>query len=179
MTLSDESGTADWAALVYKLPSHPSKYRVYVWRKLKQAGAICYQQGLAVLPMNMWNNTYLQNLRAEIHLFGGEASVLRFNFIDRQDEEKLVGQFNDNVRLACQEISSALRDFLKEVEHPQPAGYIRKRQDAGFFEKARNHYEAFKRHGFFQAPLDQSLGRAVENLLLKIENHMHGYHLAK
>ncbi|MFT8888311.1 MAG: Chromate resistance protein ChrB [Ethanoligenens sp.] len=179
MTLSDAGGTADWAALVYKLPSHPSKYRVYVWRKLKQAGAICYQQGMAVLPMNMWNNTYLESLRGEIRLFGGEATVLRVNFTDKQDEEKLVEHFNDNVRSVCQEISCSLRDFLTEVEQSSQMGYLKKRQDIGFFERARNHYEAFKRHGFFQAPLDQSLGNAVESLLFKIENHIRGYHFVK
>lgn len=140
---------------------------------------MCYQQGMVVLPMNMWNKTFLEGLRGEIHLFGGEASVLRFNFTDRQDEEKLVKQFNDNVRSVCQEICSELRDFLQEVEQPASIGYRRKRQDIGFFERARNHYEAFKRHGYFQAPLDQSLGYVVESLLLKIENYMHSYHLAK
>lgn len=178
MNLSD-AGTADWAAMVYRLPSHPSKYRVYVWRKLKQAGAICYQQGMAVLPMNMWNHTFLENLKGEIQMFGGEASVLCVNFVDKQDEEKLVDQFNTNVRSVCQEISCGLREFLDDMEQPSRIGYMRKRQDTGFFVRARNHYEAFKRHGYFQAPLDQSLGHAVENLLQKIDNCIRSYHLAK
>lgn len=178
MTLSDAGGTADWAALVYKLPTHPSRYRVYVWRKLKQAGAIFYQQEMAVLPMNMWNSTFLEGLKGEIQTFGGEASVLRVSFVSKQDEEKLVGLFNDNVRSVCQEISRELRDFLHTVEQPSQTGK-RKCQSIGFFERSRNHYEAFKRHGYFQAPLDQNLGHVVESLLLKIEQYMHRYHLAK
>lgn len=177
--MNESGGTAEWAALLYKLPTHPSKYRVFIWRKLKQAGAICYQQGIAVLPMNMWNKTYLEGLRKEIHLFGGEATILGVTFSDKCDEEKLVTQFNDNVRSACLEMSHGLSELLREIEQPASLGHLRKKQEAGFFEKVRSHYESYKRHGFFQAPLDQSVGRAVENLLVKIENCIHGYDLVK
>ncbi len=150
-----------------------------MWRKLRQAGAICYQQGVAVLPMNLWNRTFLEELRSEIHGFDGEASILRFSFTDERDEQKLVAQFNEQVRSACQKMSEGLSDLLREMENPSALGYLRTRKRTGFFEKARSHYESFKRHGFFQAPLDQSVGHAVESLLAKIENYIRSFDLVK
>ncbi|CAN5802663.1 hypothetical protein BH20ACT11_BH20ACT11_01270 [soil metagenome] len=36
--------------MVYKLPSEPTRYRASVWRKLKGAGAVYLQNGVAALP---------------------------------------------------------------------------------------------------------------------------------
>lgn len=169
----------EWAGLAYKLPTHPSKYRVYVWRKLKQAGAIFYQQGVAILPMNPWNHTYLEGLRKEVRMFGGEASVLSLCITDKEDEDTLIGQFNENMRSACQEITRCLLDCLDGLDAQPPLGLRARSQNMGFFEKARRNYETFKRHGFFQAPLDVSVGRVVESLLGKVEKRTRGIGLAK
>ena len=37
-----------WIGMGYNLPVNPSKNRVYVWRKLKEVGAVYYKQGVTV-----------------------------------------------------------------------------------------------------------------------------------
>ena len=39
-----------WFVLVYKLPAEPTRLRASVWRKLKAAGAVYLQNGVATLP---------------------------------------------------------------------------------------------------------------------------------
>ena len=40
----------DWLLLVYRIPREPTSGRVYVWRKLKQLGAIAVQDAVWMLP---------------------------------------------------------------------------------------------------------------------------------
>src|SRR5215210_8900163 len=39
-----------WFVLIYKLPAEPTRLRASVWRKLKAAGAVYLQNGVAALP---------------------------------------------------------------------------------------------------------------------------------
>ena len=39
-----------WLLLVYRIPREPTAGRVFVWRKLKQLGAIALQAAVWVLP---------------------------------------------------------------------------------------------------------------------------------
>ncbi|HCC00898.1 MAG TPA: hypothetical protein DEP42_06775 [Ruminococcaceae bacterium] len=177
--MNEGTGTGDWVAIAYKLPAHPSKYRVYVWRKLKQAGAICYQQSIVILPMNMWNRTFLEGLCKEIRIRGGEAAILQVNLLEQQEERRLIDQFNQNMQEACQEISRSLLEVLDNAKQFPRLAQLKHRQEVSLAVKARKSYEKYKRHGFFQAPLDQEIGRMVESLLTKIENYLHSYDLVK
>ena len=40
----------DWLLLIYKVPPNPTANRVYVWRKLKQLGALLLHDAVWVLP---------------------------------------------------------------------------------------------------------------------------------
>ncbi len=64
-----------WLLLTYKLPSVPSRLRVYVWRKLKRLGAINVYEAVWVLPENPRTHEQLQWLAVEIQEMGGEAMV--------------------------------------------------------------------------------------------------------
>lgn len=39
-----------WLLLVYRIPREPTAGRVFIWRKLKQLGAIALQDAIWVLP---------------------------------------------------------------------------------------------------------------------------------
>jgi len=56
----------DWLLLVYKIPREPTAGRVYVWRKLKQLGAIAVQDAVWVLPAAPRTREQFQWLAAEI-----------------------------------------------------------------------------------------------------------------
>ncbi len=64
-----------WLLLTYKLPSEPSRRRVYVWRKLKRLGAINVYEAVWVLPENPRTREQFQWLAVEIQEMGGEAMV--------------------------------------------------------------------------------------------------------
>jgi hypothetical protein len=62
-----------WLLLQYKFPAKPSAPRVYIWRKLKQAGALLRLNTVWVLPDTPRTLEQFQWLAAEIIELGGEV----------------------------------------------------------------------------------------------------------
>lgn len=99
----------DWLLLVYRIPREPTAGRVYVWRKLKQLGAIAVQDAIWVLPATARTREQLQWLSAEIMELGGEASLFTAQSVFGHQQESLMEQFEAPVREAYGEILAALK----------------------------------------------------------------------
>jgi hypothetical protein len=82
-----------WLAVTYKAPGEPSRTRVYLWRKLKELGAIYLQQGAAILPMTDSLLAVVQALKAEVAASGGDVMVGKMVFVDEGDDERVIGAF--------------------------------------------------------------------------------------
>lgn len=65
-----------WMLLVYKIPREPTAGRVFIWRKLKQLGAIALQDATGVLPQTSRTQEQFQwlgdgMLRRKVNNSGG------------------------------------------------------------------------------------------------------------
>jgi hypothetical protein len=78
-----------WLLLVYKIPREPTASRVYVWRKLKQLGAISLQDATWALPATPRTQEQLQWLASEIVELGGEASLFQSQLLLAGDGSSL------------------------------------------------------------------------------------------
>lgn len=112
----------EWLAFGYKMVHLPSRCRVYVWRKLKEMGAIRYQQGVVFLPRSERFIEVVTELKEDIIRFGGEASIADVRFFDPKDENALAIKFNDNIRSACKEVERFLKNLSEEVEKIRATG---------------------------------------------------------
>ena len=99
----------NWLLLVYKIPREPTSGRVYVWRKLKQLGAISVQDAIWVLPATPRTQEQFQWLATEIVELEGEASVFQSQLIFGSDGNSLREQFEAPVQAAYKEILAALK----------------------------------------------------------------------
>lgn len=86
-----------WLLLVHKIPREPTAGRVYVWRKLKQLGAVALQDAVWILPRTTRTQEQLQWLAAEITELGGEAVVWEAEQLYATDNQALQKQFADVV----------------------------------------------------------------------------------
>jgi len=128
----------EWLLLVYKIPREPTAGRVYVWRKLKQLGAIAVQDAVWVLPATARTQEQFQWLAAEISEVGGEASLFTSQvLLDGQDS--LREQFDAPVRAAYAEILTALN---------------RRKPDLTALSKR---YQQVKVQDYFQCPLGEKV----------------------
>lgn len=98
-----------WLLLVYRIPRDPTASRVYVWRKLKQLGAISVQDAVWVLPATPRTREQFQWLASEIVELQGEVSLFQSEVLFASNDPPLREQFEAPVKAAYQGILTALK----------------------------------------------------------------------
>src|SRR6266852_8585929 len=79
-----------WLQLTYKVPSEPSKKRVWVWRRLQNLGAFALQNSVYLLPFSEEVEKHFRQLAHEIREMGGEASLFSVLALDVADERRIL-----------------------------------------------------------------------------------------
>ncbi len=116
----DEGQRRDWFVLVYKLPPEPTRYRASVWRKLRVAGAVYLQNGVAALPADPGSERVMRGVFQEVRESGGTAYLVRGALVG--DEAALVEAFNVARDDEYREVLDRCRDFHAELEREREAG---------------------------------------------------------
>ena len=98
-----------WLLLIYKIPREPTAGRVFVWRKLKQIGALAIQDAVWILPQSKRSAEHFQWLAAEINELGGETMVWEAERIDGNQDDELHKRFTDLIEAEYKEIEIALK----------------------------------------------------------------------
>jgi len=98
-----------WLLLTYRVPRHPSARRVYVWRKLKQLGAILLHDSVWVLPNTDRTAEQFLWLTEEIKEMRGKASLWASEALSQEQESELVGAFSEDVDNAYGQVVVQLR----------------------------------------------------------------------
>jgi len=109
-----------WFILIYKIPAEPTRYRASVWRKLKAAGAIYLQNGVAALPADAGNERVLRGIAHEIARMQGTAHLLRGAVVG--DETALMAAFQAARADEYGEVLGRCRDFHVELDKERAAG---------------------------------------------------------
>lgn len=102
-----------WLLLQYKLPNKPSAPRVYIWRKLKQVGAVLILDALWVLPATARTMELFQWLAAEIVEMGGNVLLWQGQPAINGPEENLRQQF-------LAQVDDPYRRMLKQIQSGKP-----------------------------------------------------------
>jgi len=133
-----------WLLMTYRIPREPSAARVYVWRKMKQLGAVAVQDAIWVLPATARTQEQFQWLATEITELGGEATYWLADIVSESGDPPLRQQFEMPVAKAYRDILGALK---------------RKSRDLAALSKR---YQAVLAQDYFQS----DLGRQVRDKLL-------------
>ncbi len=105
-----------WTLLVYKLPSHPTKYRLNVWRKLQALGAVYLQDGVAALPTRDDLEENLGYVASFIAEQGGSFNLLRGQALIPGEDEKLVRRFQEASAQKYADVTDALNVLIDSLE---------------------------------------------------------------
>jgi hypothetical protein len=68
--------TPTWLLLIYTIPTEPSRKRAFIWRKLKEVGAVYLRDGVAILPECEDTLAAFRSLAARIKEFAGQATLV-------------------------------------------------------------------------------------------------------
>jgi len=114
--MEDRPGDARrWLLLVYRIKAESSGRRTYVWRQLRQLGAVYLQQAAAVLPDRPELRDGLDRLGQRIRSAGGEASLLETVSPSAAWEEELVARFNAARDAEYEEVVESVERFEDEI----------------------------------------------------------------
>ena len=123
------SSAAKWVMLTHQIPSQPSAFRVKIWRRLQDIGAVSVRKAVYLLPNRPACAEDLQWLRQQILDAGGTATVFTADAVERVQHQEIVSAFQltrDGDYIAILEQFSRLesaggsasdRDAVDELAH--------------------------------------------------------------
>lgn len=152
-----------WIGMGYNLPVNPSKNRVYVWRKLKEAGAVYYKQGVAVLPYQKDKLAFFLRLSEKIREMGGEASIIEISFFDPADERELIAKFIEQTTAEYRELITEclkLRDELRR----SPEEMIDRLKQEDILRKLVNKYSRIRARDHFRIPISSEVEYNLQDI---------------
>jgi hypothetical protein len=133
----------NWLLLQYELPGTPSKYRVYVWRKLKKFGACSLMDGLYALPHSWRSLERFTWLCSEVKEMQGTAMLWEAKCLLPLQEEALRDRFDKMVEGRY----LALKDAL--------TGFNQKYASGEFIDLCSRQWADIRWHDWFEHPLGQ------------------------
>jgi polysaccharide pyruvyl transferase WcaK-like protein len=135
-----------WLIFTYKVPNEPSARRVYVWRKLKELGALLLHDTAWVLPNTSHTREKLQWLTTEVQdMEGGDATLW-------EAQQVFTGQSENLVQLFSEQVDMLYREILVEL----------KKTNADLSGLAKR-YQQIKQRDYFHS----GLGEEARQILIK------------
>lgn len=160
-----------WTVLIYRIKAESSGRRTYVWRQLRQLGAVYLQQAVAVLPDRPELRDELDRLGQRIRSAGGEASLLETTSPGSAWEEELVARFNGARDAEYEEILDSVERFEDEIRRETRKKRFRfaeLEEGEADWEKLERWFARLTERDFFGAPgragAEEALGRAHDLL---------------
>lgn len=161
----------EWFILIYKLPQEPTRYRASVWRKLKAAGAVYLQNGVAAMPVDSGGERVMRGVVHEVREVGGTAYLL--SGVAVGDEAALVEAFNAARDAEYAEILTKSRDFHAELDKESGAGkftFAELEENEEDLAKLEAWVRKIRSRDHFGAPLAEEADGAVTACQQSLEN---------
>src|SRR6185295_2209458 len=83
-----------WLLLIHQLPAKPAYFRVKIWRRLQDLGAVAVKSTVYALPANAETQEDFEWLLKEIAEGGGEAIVCEARLIDGLSDAQVQALFD-------------------------------------------------------------------------------------
>ena len=155
-----------WLLLIYRIKAESSGRRTYVWRQLRQLGAVYLQQAAAVLPDRPELRVELDRLGQRIRATGGEASLLETVSPSPAWDDELVARFNAARDAEYEEILDSVESFEDEIRRETRKRRFRfaeLEEGEADWEKLQRWFARLTERDFFGAPgragAEEALGR--------------------
>src|SRR5262245_58551339 len=109
--------TTRWHIFIYRLPTHPSRARVAVWRELRRLGALPLQQAVVAVPERGSLQQALDAIEARVYQEGGSVYRYWLAPLSTEQNAQLIHDWN---QLRTQEYDEIIEEcqtkFVREIE---------------------------------------------------------------
>ena len=161
-----------WLLLICRVPQDPPGRRTYVWRQLRQLGAVYLQQAAAILPERPELRSALEALSQRIREYGGEVSLLSTASPDDGWERELIGRFNQARDAEYAEIVENVERLEDEIERERRKGrftFAQLEDIEGEWDKLQRWHERISGRDFFAAPHRSAADEALAHGQAELE----------
>ena len=165
MRVNQDKARERWLLFVYRVPQDPPGRRTYVWRFLRQLGAIYLQQAAAILPDRPELRTALEKVATRVREFPGEVSVLETTSPSHEWEQELVERFNVARSAEYAEVVENIEGLEDEVRRETSRGkltFAELEDIEADWEKLQRWYDRIRARDFFDSPDRLSVDEALE-----------------
>jgi len=104
-----------WLLLIHQIPPKPDYFRVKIWRRLQQVGALPIKQSVYALPKNEQTYEDMLWIFREIISGGGEASMSEASFLEGLSDEQIKTMFQTARDADYQHIGEEVRALTKSL----------------------------------------------------------------
>jgi hypothetical protein len=164
-TLMGADARGRWLLLIHRVPQDPSSRRAYVWRQLKQLGALYLQQAAAILPDRTDTAANLESLAARIREFGGEVSLLSTTSPSEEWDLEIRSRFNAARDAEYAELLENVERFEYEVRREGEKGrftFAQLEDVEAEWEKLQRWVERIRARDFFTATAGPRAAAALQ-----------------
>src|SRR5689334_22283287 len=105
-----------WLLLIHQLPPKPAYFRVKIWRRLNDLGAVLVKNAVYALPANAETQEDFEWVLREITEGGGEAVVCEARLVDGLSDHQVRELFNSVRDEAYHTIAEEARALVGEVD---------------------------------------------------------------
>jgi hypothetical protein len=151
-----EAGRTRWLILIYHLPREPSRYRVAVWRKLKDLGALYLQDGAAALPEDAATREQLEWLQLRVRESGGEATLWEALPNTIAEDRDLVEEFRASREAAYRALIEAAERLRRRAALGSDGAPLVEE-----LEKIEREFRAERRRDYFRSPLRKEAAESL------------------
>jgi hypothetical protein len=162
-----------WLLLIYRVPQDPPGRRTYVWRQLKELGAIYLQQAVGLLPDRPAVRAALDALAERIRAFAGEVSLLETQSPSPEWEQEMIRRFNVARDAEYVEVVENVERFEDEIARESQRGkytFAELEDNEADWEKIERYLARIDARDFFAAPGRADVVAALERGRIKLEH---------
>ena len=154
-----------WLLLIYKVPQDPPGRRTYVWRQVKQLGAVYLQQAAAILPDRPKVQAALDALATHIRSTEGEVSLLATTSPNADWEQELIARFNQARDEEYAEVVENVERFEADLQRESQKGkftFAELEDSEADWEKIERWLPRIEARDFFLSPGHEAALGALE-----------------
>lgn len=154
-----------WLLLIHSIPPKPDYFRVKIGRRLQRVGAVAVKASVYALPDREELYEDFQWIRSEIVDGGGDASIVRAEFLDALTSEQLQQTFRAVRDAEYKVIIESAHATLKEIRRATRQRHgSTARVPVEEIEKLHNSFAATLAIDFFDAPKRGAAEHALNSI---------------
>jgi translation initiation factor 2 alpha subunit (eIF-2alpha) len=127
-----------------------------------------------MLPASEHFVEFMKELKSEITVFGGEAVLARFSFMDESDNQNAIEKFNLGLSREYNDIYDTVSKIRNELENIRKSNllslaYLDER--LSLIIKLKKNYEKIKVRDYFKVRLHERIGEQIDFLLQTVQRY--------